>query len=61
MERQHELESLRRSIAMLTVGAPALNRERAMRLIVELQEAEERLRRLRDGLVKLLTDDEPSR
>jgi hypothetical protein len=33
MERQYELESLRRSIAMLRVGAPALDREAAMVLV----------------------------
>ena len=38
MERQYELENLRRSIAMLRVGAPALDREAAMVLVRELQE-----------------------
>ena len=37
MDRQYELESLRRSIAMLRVGAPALDREAAIVLVRELQ------------------------
>ena len=59
MDRQYELETLRRSIAMLQVGAPALNREAAMRLVDELQEFEQQLRHLRGGLQKLL-DETPS-
>ena len=57
MERQYELESLRRSIAMLRVGAPALDREAAMKLVRELQALERQIRRLRDGMQRLL--DEP--
>jgi hypothetical protein len=56
MERQYELETLRRSIGMLQVGAPALDREKAMVLVRELQGMEEQLRRLRGGLQKLLDD-----
>ena len=37
MERRYELETLRRSLAMLRPGAPALDREEAMRLVRELQ------------------------
>jgi vacuolar-type H+-ATPase subunit D/Vma8 len=58
MERQYELESLRRSIAMLRVGAPALDREAAMKLVRELQALERQIRRLRDGMQRLL--DEPA-
>ena len=54
MERQYELESLRRSLAMLRPGAPALDREAAMRLVRELQELEQQLRTLREGLQRLL-------
>jgi len=54
MERRYELESLRRSLAMLQPGAPALDREEAMRLVRELQDLEHQLRRLREGLQRLL-------
>jgi hypothetical protein len=54
MERQHEIESLRRSLAMLRPGAPALDREEAMRLVRELQGLERQVRTLRQGLLKLL-------
>ena len=57
MDRQHELESLRRSIAMLRVGAPALDREAAIVLVRELQGLERQIRHLRDGMQRLL--DEP--
>ena len=56
MERQYELESLRRSLAMLRPGAPALDREEAIRLVRELQDLEQQLRRLREGLQRLLTE-----
>lgn len=49
-ERQDELESLRRSIAMLRIGAPALDREAAMVLVRELQQLEQQIRRLCDGM-----------
>lgn len=56
MERRYELETLRRSLAMLRPGAPALDREEAMRLVRELQELERQLRTLRRGLQELLAD-----
>jgi vacuolar-type H+-ATPase subunit D/Vma8 len=56
MDRSHELENLRRSLAMLRVGAPALDREAAMALVRELQDLERQIRRLRDGLRRLLED-----
>jgi vacuolar-type H+-ATPase subunit D/Vma8 len=56
MERRYELETLRRSLAMLRPGAPALDREEAMRLVRELQDLERQLRRLRRGLEDLLSD-----
>ena len=56
MERRYELETLRRSLAMLRPGAPALDREEAMRLVRELQDLEHQLRRLRRGLQELLSD-----
>jgi hypothetical protein len=56
MERQFELESLRRSLAMLRPGAPALDREEAMRLVRELQGLERQVRTMREGLVRLLEE-----
>lgn len=59
MDRHYELEDLRRSIVMLNPHAPnALSRERAIDLIEELQGAVTRLRRLREGIGKLLEEDD---
>jgi len=43
-----QVENLRRSVAMLPPGAPALNRDEAMKLLAQLAEALRQLRR-RDG------------
>ena len=60
MDRHYELEDLRRSIVMLNPHAPnALNREKAIALIEELQVTGQRLRRLREGIGKLLEEDDP--
>jgi vacuolar-type H+-ATPase subunit D/Vma8 len=59
VERQYELETLRRSLAMLRPGAPALDREEAMGLVRELQELERQLRTLRQGLERLLAEAGP--
>ena len=59
MERQYELETLRRSLAMLRPGAPALDREEAIGLVRELQELERQLRTLREGLERLLAGAGP--
>jgi hypothetical protein len=60
MDRSHELESLRRSFAMLNPRTPRvidhLDREEAMALLAELQEVDRRLRALREGLRWLLED-----
>jgi hypothetical protein len=56
MERQFELESLRRSLAMLRPGAPALDREEAMQLVRELQALERQVRTMREGLMRLLAE-----
>ena len=56
MERRYELETLRRSLAMLRPGAPALDREEAIRLVRELQDLERQLRSLRLGLQDLLAE-----
>ena len=50
VDRCHELEAIRRSIAMAPPGSPALDREEAMRLLAELQDLAARLRALRDAL-----------
>jgi hypothetical protein len=57
VDRYAELEFLRRSIAMAPPGSPALDREEAMQLIAELQALEDRLRRLRDAIERLLEED----
>jgi len=54
MDRLSELESMRRSIAMLNPRASALDREEDMALLRELQDMERSLRALRDGLRRLL-------
>jgi hypothetical protein len=41
------IEYQRRSLAMLTVGQPALNREQALKLVEQLADAVDELRRLR--------------
>lgn len=56
VDRLHELESMRRSIAMLQPEAMALDRESAMRLISELPDVERRMRALRDALTGVLAD-----
>jgi vacuolar-type H+-ATPase subunit D/Vma8 len=60
MERRYELETLRRSLAMLRPGAPALDREEAMRLVRELQAFERQVRTLRQGLLQLLDEAWPA-
>lgn len=60
MERRHEWESVRRSIAMLNPGDPALRREEAMTLLRELQDLESRLRTMRCGLQTLIDGDHPA-
>jgi len=57
MDRSSELESMRRSIAMLNPRAAALDREEAMALLAELQEVGRRLGALRSGLRRLLEDE----
>lgn len=51
MDRYYELEGWRRSIVMLPPGSQALDREEAVRLIAELQEAPRSLRALRQPTV----------
>lgn len=46
-----------REVMLAPHAANALSRERAMALVEELEEAERRLRRLRNGLDRLLEED----
>ena len=57
VDRRHEIEILRRSIAMLSPGAMALSRERAGELLDRLHELE----RLVDDLRRLLDEVEDER
>jgi predicted nucleic acid-binding Zn-ribbon protein len=60
MDRLSELESMRRSIAMLNPRtARVLDREEAMALLQELQDVERRLWTLRRELRRLLADVGP--
>ncbi|MDP9388532.1 MAG: hypothetical protein M3Q48_11640 [Actinomycetota bacterium] len=56
MDRRQELEVMRRSLAMLTPGVPALTREDAFRLVEDLAQVQTQLDRLREGLRRLLED-----
>ena len=54
MDRRYEIENLRRSVAMLPPGRPdALDRERALRLLDELVESQDRLEQVRRRLREL--------
>lgn len=55
-DRDHEIEHLRRSLAMLPAGADALKREEAMVLLSRLRDATARLRRVEAGLQALLDE-----
>jgi len=48
----YELENLRRSIAMLSPGARALDREGALRLLADLQRAQRERDELRERLAE---------
>jgi hypothetical protein len=56
--RYHELEDLRRSLAMAPPGSAGLDREDAMCLVAELQQQTLRLHRLRDRLAVVLADED---
>jgi len=56
MDRQYELENLRRSIAMLRVGTPATAREAAMSLVRQLQALKQRIRHQVDGMQQMLNE-----
>jgi hypothetical protein len=57
--KDFELEYLRLSLAMLPPKSAGLNREEAMRLLAQLQETDQRLRGLREGLTALLERPSP--
>jgi len=57
-DRDHEIEHLRRSLAMLPAGSDALKREEAMALLGRLRDVTARLRRVEEGLRSLLSDDQ---
>jgi len=48
----YELENLRRSIAMLSPGARALDREQALRVLADLQAAQRERDELRERLAE---------
>lgn len=58
VDRRHELENLRRSLAMLTPGTKAITREEALLLFQELGDVRTRLNRLRQTLRQLAEEDE---
>lgn len=55
-DHDHEIEHLRRSLAMLPAGSDALKREEAMALLGRLRDVTARLRRAEEGLRSLLSD-----
>ena len=58
-EPDHEIEQLRRSLAMLPAGAGALSREEAIAVLGRLRDVTGRLRRMEAGLRALLDETEP--
>ena len=59
-ELDHEVEHLRRSLAMLPAGAEGLSREDAIAVLSRLRDVTARLRRLETGLRSLLADEPDS-
>src|ERR1700722_11853259 len=59
----HEIETLRRSLAILPAKSPGLSREEGMRVLAELKRTSERLDEVRDGLLAVLDlfSDPPGR
>ncbi len=58
-DHDHEIEHLRRSLAMAPAGSHALSREEAMALLGRLRDVTARLRRVEDGLRALIDDALP--
>ncbi len=60
VDRRHELENLRRSLAMLSPGqVSGLRREDALRLIEDIEQLQARLWNLRDRVRRALEDEPP--
>lgn len=59
VDRQYELEIMRRSLAMLSPGVQALTREDAIALVEELAAVQDRLDHLREGLRRLIDESPP--
>lgn len=55
---EHEIEQLRRSVAMLPPGQQALDREAALQVLHRLQVVSRRVSRLEGGLRALLDENE---
>lgn len=55
---EHEIEQLRRSVAMLRPGEQALDRETTLQLLGRLQAVSRRVGRLEGGLRSLLDETE---
>lgn len=53
----HEIEQLRRSVAMLRPGEQALDRETALAVLYQLQRVSARVQRVEQGLEGLLVED----
>ena len=60
VRQPYELENLRRSFVMLHPDARPLVRDQAVELVEELAELQRRLRRICDGLRKVIDEAEPS-
>lgn len=55
---EHEIEQLRRSVAMLRPGEQALDRETTLQLLSRLQTVSRRVTRLEGGLQSLLDENQ---
>ena len=53
----HEIEQVRRSVAMLSPGEQAMDRETALTVLHQLQAVSARVRHLEDGIRQLLDAD----
>lgn len=58
MHLDNELEQLRRSVAMLSPGEKALDRETTLQVLHQLQAVSRRVRRLEGGLRALLDESD---
>ncbi|MGI9622319.1 MAG: hypothetical protein ACR2PK_05725 [Acidimicrobiales bacterium] len=58
LQLEHEIEQLRRSVAMLRPGEQALDRETTLQVLHRLQLVSRRVSRLEGGLQALLDEDD---